>query len=784
MADLLERLTTALADRYRVDREIGRGGMAHVFLARDLKLDRPVAVKVLRPDFAASLGTERFLREITLAAKLEHPHILAIHDSGEADGLLYYVMPYVEGESLRQRLEREKQLSVDEALQISREVADALSCAHSRGVIHRDIKPENILLQSGHAVVADFGIARAVTAAGGAKLTETGLAIGTPAYMSPEQAAGSADLDGRSDLYSLGCVLFEMLSGETPYTGPTPQAILAKKLNEPLPHISVVRKTVPAEMEVALTRALARVPADRFPTAGQFAEALTRTAGTEVDATRPAPRAARRWRRPATAALAVVLLGVAAWMGWQTTHADGTARIRSLAVLPLQNLSGDTAQDYFVLGIFDALIGELNHITALRVTSRTSAMSYADTRRSVPEIARELNVDAVVEGSVLHAGDSVRIRLELIRARPQEHNVWGDTYDRNTRDILGLYSDIARAVAREVQATLTPAEATRFASARRVNPATYQAYLRGMYLLQKANPEDNERGLAYMRQAIEEDPADPLAYAGLAEAYITTAHGPAPQLDAFPAAQEAAERALRLDPTLTETLASLGFLRGYWYWEWDVSDSLFRRAIELNPSSVWGHYWYAWQLHLFGMDDSALAEHKRAEAADPLNAYVIAWTGQLYYAEQRYDEAMASVQRALALNPNMPVAHLVAAEVHLAQGRNEAAMTEARQAVAPDSSWLWVLGYIAGFAGHHDEARSVAARLERQPTDPWTAFGRAAVYASLGDKDQAFRWLNYPHPHCWVPWVRVEPWFSKLRDDPRLPPLLEKFHLPPRVPSG
>ena len=272
--DDFERLQSALADRYHLERELGQGGMATVYLADDLKHRRKVALKVLKPDLAATLGAERFLREIELCARLTHPHVLPLHDYGNAGGFLYYVMPYVEGESLRDRLTREKQLPLDDALRITREVADALAYAHAQGVIHRDVKPENVLLQSGHAVVADFGIARAVSAAGGTRLTETGLAVGTPAYMSPEQAAGETDIDARSDLYSLGCVLYEMLTGETPYTGPTPQAILAKKLTEPLPHVSVVRDTVPAAVEAALATALAKTPADRYATAQQFATAL------------------------------------------------------------------------------------------------------------------------------------------------------------------------------------------------------------------------------------------------------------------------------------------------------------------------------------------------------------------------------------------------------------------------------------------------------------------------------------------------------------------------------
>ena len=307
MPDLLDRLKTALSDRYAVQEEIGAGGMATVYLAEDLKHHRKVAVKVLRPELAAALGPERFLREITTTAQLNHPHILPLHDSGEADGFLFYVMPYVEGESLRDRLNRETQLPIDDALEIAKEVADALGYAHGRDVIHRDIKPENILLSGGHAVVADFGIARAISEAGGEKLTETGLAVGTPAYMSPEQGLGSGELDGRSDTYSLGCVLYEMLSGEPPYTGPTAQVIIAKHSGAPVPAVRTVRDTVPVGIDAALTKTLAKVPTDRYGTAQQLVDALTPSAVTPAPhgAARSAPR---RWAMYA-GAVVVALLG-------------------------------------------------------------------------------------------------------------------------------------------------------------------------------------------------------------------------------------------------------------------------------------------------------------------------------------------------------------------------------------------------------------------------------------------------------------------------------------------
>jgi serine/threonine-protein kinase len=779
MADVPAGLATALQDRYRLDRELGQGGMATVYLAQDLKHDRKVALKVLRPELAAAIGAERFLREITLTAQLNHPHILPLLDSGQAPdasgACLYYVMPYVEGESLRDRLNREKQLPLDDALRLTREVADGLGAAHSLGVVHRDIKPENILLSGGHAVIADFGIARALKAAGGSRLTETGLVVGTPAYMSPEQAAGDTELDKRSDIYSLGCVLFEMLAGETPYTGPTPQAILAKKLTEPLPRVSVIRQAVPAGVEAALARALARAPADRFSSTAQLTAALT----PPFASAEPMPRSPRRWAFPLVGAFAAIVLTTLAWLGWTRGGFGAAAPIGSIAVLPPQDLSGDSTQQYLALGIHDGLIGELDQVGSLRVISRTSMMSYAGTRKPVSQIARELGVDALVETSVRRSGDSLHIRVQLLRARPVEQNLWGRRYDRNIEDILKLYGEMAQDIARGARIRTTSDQEARLASAPRVSPETYSLYVKGMYFLDKGTPEGASRGIGFLRQAIEHDPGDALAWAGLAVGYITAAHGPAPPTDALPLARAAAERALKLDSTLAETMASLAFIKGYYDWDWEASDQLFRKAIALNPNSSLAHYWYSWQLALFGRMEEAIAEHRLAQAVDPLNPLNTAWLGWLLFWQGKYDEAMDEAQRALALDPAFPVSYFVMAEVYLARGNNEKAIASARRAATADPEWKWVLGKIAALAGHEAEAREVLAQLHAQPLTPWVAWSLAVVNAALGDRDEAFRWLNYEHPHAWVPWVRFDHAFKSLWGDPRMGPLLKKMNLPP-----
>jgi tetratricopeptide (TPR) repeat protein len=469
VTDTLEQLRQSLADRYAVERELGSGGMALVFLARDLKHDRPVAIKVLRPELAAALGGERFLREIRLSAQLHHPHILPLYDSGEAlpaagaagPGILYYVMPLVEGETLRDRITRETQLPLDDALQITREVADALAYAHSRDVVHRDIKPENILLESGHAVVADFGIARAITAAGGEKLTETGLAIGTPSYMSPEQASGEQRLDGRSDVYSLGCVLYEMLAGEPPYTGPTAQAIIARRMTDPVPPLRTVRETVPKSVEQAIIRALARVPADRFATAGQFVEALS---GTAPAAERRAWVSPRALRRAAMATLAVAVLAVAASRIARARRPAVNPSAALIAVLPFTSSVPDTALAKLGSDLMMAVSSTLNGVGGVEAVDRYEILSAAGgTRPLSPDqaaaIGRRFGAGSFVQGSLVR--DAAGVRLDLGIYRTDTHVPLGSVIVvRASPDSLYALSDsITLALLRQVWLRGTPPSA-------------------------------------------------------------------------------------------------------------------------------------------------------------------------------------------------------------------------------------------------------------------------------------------------------------------------------------
>ncbi|MGH7585881.1 MAG: protein kinase domain-containing protein [Gemmatimonadales bacterium] len=773
MPDLFARLLEGLSARYRLEQELGRGGMAVVYLADDLKHHRKVAVKVLLPELAQSIGTERFLKEIAIAAQLAHPHILPVHDSGEADGLLYYVMPYVEGESLRDRLTRERQLPMDDTVRILREVASALHYAHARGIVHRDIKPENILLLDGQAVVADFGIARALDAAGTEPLTRTGLALGTPSYMSPEQAAGDRGLDGRSDVYSLGCMAYEMLCGAPPFTGPNPQALIARHTLDPVPPLKTLRPTVPDGVERAIQRALAKVPADRFATAGQFADALQGAGAVE------APRAPRvESRRVLGIALAVA--GVLLAGGWALVKAASdraASRIQSLAVLPFEAPPGGPDQEYLVAGMHEALIDELAQLGELRVISQRTMLQYAGSSKSVPQIAQELDVAGVVEGSVERDRDSVRLRVRLIRAQPREENLWAQTYARGTEDLSVIQAEVAREVARRAGVRL--ADRQEAGRDRRVAPEVYEAYLRGMHFLGKRTPEDRRRGIEYLQAAIDRDPGNALAYAGLARGYASLGHDDAMIPDALPRARAAAVRAVGLDSGLAEGHAAVGLIKSYYERDWEGAERAFRRAIQLNPSDAMSHYHYSWYLLLFDRVDEAIREHKLAQELDPLTLQHTADLSLLYSWIGRAEDASREAERGRAIDSADARVLLALGVAYAEKGMPQEAVAAHERLAAVFPPWSWALGGTLARFGRRDDALRVARELEGRPPTSWRAFGLAYVYAALGDRDAAFRWLGYESPHAWVPWVRNWPQFAPIRDDPRFAEFLRSYRLPP-----
>jgi len=784
LTDALADLSAALADRYRIERELGRGGMAKVYLAHDLKHDRSVALKVLHPELAATLGPERFLREIRITARLHHPHILPVFDSGEVGGTreagpwLWYTMPLVQGESLRDRLRREVQLPVDEAVRIGREVADALDHAHRQGVIHRDVKPENILLEEGHALVADFGIARREVAS---ELTGTGLALGTPVYMSPEQASASGQLDARSDIYSLGCVVYEMLVGEPPFTGPTPQVVVARRFAEPAPSLRRTRETVPVGVERTVSRALARVPADRWATAAEFRDALAGVgAGAEPSASGgPGRRRIRRWSLLAAALLLAVVIALA---GRRGVVRPGSPAIQSLAVLPLQNLSGSPDEEYLADGMTEALIARLAKIRSLRVMSHTSVGAYKDTRKPVREVARELDVDAVLEGSVQRAGNRIRTTAQLIGADPERH-LWAETYDGELNDVLDVQSRVAQAVAEQIQVALTPQERAQLQRVPTVDPAVYELYLRGRYFWNKRDDEGVKKSLEHYQRALEADPNYAPAYSGIADAYLTAYdYEYLPPEEAGPKARAAAERALALDETLAEAHNSLAHLSLH-DWEWRAAEREFRRAIELDPSYVPAHHWYSLCLTALGRVDEAVATMRKAQTLDPLSLRINADLGMALFAARRYDDAIAQERRTIELDSSFRVSYWIMGMAFEQKGMIEEARRSFREALARspgNPNFLGSLAHSYAIAGQRDSARAILDSLEPQARrGEGSPFYIALVYAGLGQKDRAFQWLEraYGERSGSVRYLRVEPRLEPLRTDPRFRALLTKVRL-------
>ena len=746
MTDTLERVNAALAERYRLEREIGRGGMAIVYLAEDRKHQRHVALKILRPEIAVALGGDRFLREIAIAGRLTHPHILPLHDSGEAAGLLYYVMPYVPGESLRDRLDREKQLPFDDALQITREIADALGYAHSLGVVHRDIKPENVLFEAGHAVISDFGIARAIREAGGERLTETGLAVGTPGYMSPEQATGE-QVDGRSDVYSLGCVLYEMLAGEPPYTGPTPHAVMAKQLADPVPAVRRLRDTVPAVVDQALSKALAKVPADRFATAGAFAEALIKRAAVGCSP-------------------------------------------RSVAVLPFVNMSADPENEYFADGITEDVITQLSRIRALKVISRTSVMPFKKREQSLKEIATKLGVAALLEGSVRRAGDRVRIAAQLIDGETDEH-LWAETYDRDLTDIFAIQADVAAHIAAALQAELTPAERTRLRKEPTSDIEAYHLFLRGRHCLLRYTLEGIGQGLEYFEQAIAKDPDYALAHAGLALTHVIIAMGYGagtvrPQ-QAYARAKEAAVSALALDADLGDAHAVLAFVKFVFEFDWTGAEREFKRALELNPGSdamgVPLKAGYGVMLSALERYDEAIAVFTRAKELDPLTAHNSSDLASTLLRAGRYDEAAQEAERLIRLQPDFPLGHSTLGWAHLKQGRFDEGLAELSQAIAlnPGNTMLLAqLGQAYGMVGKVGEARRVLQQLEDLSKERYVSpYHIAYVYTGLDEQDKAIDWLEraYEEHTGGVYGIKGSFLFTSLRSHPRFTALLRKMNL-------
>ena len=750
MTEITSRLSTALADRYKIEREIGQGGMATVYLAEDLKHGRQVALKVLRSDLSSELSADRFSREIKLVARLTHPHILPLFDSGNADGFLYYVMPLIEGESLRDRIKRTKQLAIEEAIQVAREVADALGYAHQHDVVHRDIKPENILLHGGHALVADFGIGKALSAAADSDsdmITQTGVTIGTPAYMSPEQVAGDEELDGRSDLYSLGCVLYEMLVGEPPFTGPTPQVVMARRFTHTPPDVTETREAVSGHVSRVVRRLLARTPADRYATGSKVVEAL---AGGAVG-----------------------------------SALEGAAE-KSIAVLPFANMSTDPENEFFSDGITEEIINALAQVEGLHVASRTSSFYFKGKTLEMRDIAERLQVATLLEGSVRRAGNRVRITAQLIDVAKDEH-LWSERYDREMEDIFAIQDEIARAIADRLKVSLEHGGDSSLVKPHTENLEAYQLYLKGRSLLYKrglAIP----RGLECFNQALTLDPDYALAHAGLADGHTTLGYyGLAPGKETMPQAKEAATKALELAPDLAEAHNAFAIVSLLYDRDWQTADQAFRRALELNPRYVQARAWYGffYLQMVAGRFEEGVAELRRCVEIDPLSGYNTAVLAAALGLAGYQEEAIEQGVKATELDPDAFVTRWILQVVYDWASRYPEAEQAGEEALAVSGRHVWALATLAAtYAswGKPEKARAIyeelKARTGREYIQP-SMFAIAALGAGLLDEAIALSRRAYEERDPMLTVVfRHWPAFAPLREDPRGQEIIAKMGYP------
>jgi serine/threonine-protein kinase len=754
MPDLHAALQRSLDATYTLERELGGGGMSRVFVAEERRLGRKVVIKVLPLDLAGAISTERFEREIQLAARLQHPHIVPILAAGDASGLPFYTMPFVQGETLRDRMAREGRLPLADALRIAAEVADALACAHGAGVMHRDIKPENVLLSAGHAMVADFGIAKAISASrtradGDAGLTQLGTSLGTPAYMSPEQAAGESELDGRTDVYSLGCVLYEMLAGRPPFTGPNASSVIAKRFMETPALLRTVDGSIPADVERIAARAIAREPDDRYATAHELLRALA-----DAAASRSGPHA------------------------W----ADDTP---SVAVLPFTNLSASAEDEYFSDGMTDEVINALARLPGLRVAARTSAFVFKGQRVDLRSIAGQLRVRSILEGTVRRAGSRVRISVQLVSAADGLH-LWSERYDGDLADVFAVQDEIAQAIARALPERLGGGGATHRTTAPAavperalVDPAAYDMYLRGRFLFEQHHPVE---AVASFGRAVQLDPGFARAHAWGALADMMAANlYMVPVLVAYPRARVAGDRARALDPRLPEGLI-VGAVQALWFdRDWRRSEALAREALAVAPGFTIAYEFLGWSMLVSRRFADAIAAFDRAIALDPLSDFMLGNVAIALVFSGRAPRAVQEVRRGLLRSPGNGTLHQRLGFALLASGAMAEARVELERAlelIPRMHQATTVLACVYAAVGDTAGARRLLAEAEASVTGAQgSAYELACVHLALGDVDAALTWLEraFEARDVWVTWLHLDPRLGALHGDPRFTDLVRRL---------